>query len=77
MRFRRFRHDGSGFTVLSEKRLGSGHPSVTPDGKYLVTDAYPEEPVALENGEVPIRLVDLAANDERAICTIYTLGKGK
>lgn len=77
MRFCRFRYDGSDFTVLSEKRLGSGHPSVTPDGRYLVTDAYPNEPVALDNGEVPIRLVDLEADDERNVCTIYTLGKDK
>jgi Tol biopolymer transport system component len=77
MRFCRFRYDSSDFTVLSEKRLGSGHPSVTPDGRYLVTDAYPGEPVALKNGEVPIRLVDLEADEERNICTIYTLGKAK
>ena len=77
MRFCRFRCDGSHFTVLSEKRLGSGHPSVTPDGRWLVTDAYPHEPLALDNGEVPIRLVDLTADEEEAICTIYTLGKGK
>ena len=77
MRFCRFRYDGSEFTVLSEKRLGGGHPSVTRDERFLVTDAYPNEAVALENGEVPIRLVDLEADDERSICTIYTLGKGK
>jgi Tol biopolymer transport system component len=77
MRFCQFRYDGSEFTVLSEKRLGSGHPSVTPDGRHLVTDAYPGERVALENQEVPIRLVDLEADEERNICTIYTLGKGK
>jgi len=77
MRFCKFRYDGSEFTVLCEKRLGSGHPSVTPDGRLLVTDAYPHESLALENGEVPIRLVDLAADEERNICTIYTLGTGK
>lgn len=77
MRFCRFCYDGSDFTVLSDKRLGSGHPSVTPEGRYLVTDAYPGEPVALENQEVPIRLVDLEADDERSICTMYTLGGGK
>lgn len=77
MRFCRFHYDGSQFTVLSERLIGSGHPSVTTNDKYLVTDAYPQESLALANGEVPIRLVDLTADAERNICTIYTLGKGK
>ncbi len=77
LRFCMVCYDGSDFTVLSEKRLGSGHPSVSGNGKYLVTDAYPGEPVSLLNEEIPIRLVDLIADEEENICTIYTLGKGK
>lgn len=39
--------------------IGSGHPSVSPDGRYVVTDAYLGEPVAYRDGTVPIRLIDL------------------
>lgn len=77
LRFCRFRYDGSDFRVLSEKLPGSGHPSVEPSDRYLVTDSYPNEPVALDNEEVPIRLVDIKDDDEENICTIYTLGSGK
>ena len=76
LRFCQFKYDGSEFKILSEKYLGSGHPSITPDSKYVVTDAYPHEPVALENDEVPIRLLDVSADQEENICSIYTLGDG-
>ncbi len=75
MRFCRFRYDGGDFTVISDKHLGSGHPSVTPDGRYLVTDAYPGEKVVPENREVPIRLLDTVSDEVAVICDIYTLGR--
>ena len=75
------RHEGEKrhviFRAYRPNRTVGKLTCVTTDGKYLVTDAYPNEPVALPNGEVPIRLADLEADDERNICTIYTLGKGK
>ena len=79
LRFVRFKYDGSDFTVLSENRLGSGHPSITPDGQWIAADAYPGEPVTrdLENDEVPIRLFNVHQDSEENICTIYTLGKGR
>lgn len=77
LRFCQFRYDGTDFKVLSEKRFGSGHPSIDPSGKYIITDSYLEETFSLENDEVPIRLVDLIADEEENICTINTLGRGK
>ncbi len=80
MRFCKFRYDGSDFTVLSEKRLGSGHPSVDGTDQYLLTDAYEGEKRGLPGidscprHEVPIRLVDLLGDEEVRVCTIYTLG---
>jgi hypothetical protein len=78
MRFCMFRYDGSDFRVLSSKYPGGGHPSVTPDTRYLVTDSYVGESVAKQypNKEVPIRLLDIPAQHEVNICTIYTLGTG-
>ncbi|MBD3266833.1 hypothetical protein GF373_09200 [bacterium] len=78
MRFCMFKYDGSDFRVLTESFFGSGHPSVTPDTKYLVTDCYVHEKEirkGLPNNEVPIRLINLQTDTERHICSIYTLGK--
>ena len=77
MRFCQFKYDGSEFKILSDTKLGSGHPSVEPGGRYLISDAYPEEPIALENGEVPIRFIDLESDTEEPACYIYTLGPGR
>ena len=52
---------------------GSGHPSVSPDGRFLVTDAYLGEPVAYPDGTVPIRLVDLATGHEHEIARVNTV----
>lgn len=72
LRFVRFRYDGGDFTVLSDSILGSGHPSIKPDGRYLLTDAYPFEPLAVGNGEVPIRLIDLHEQREYTVANIFT-----
>lgn len=74
LRFCQVRYDGSEFKVLSEKYVGSGHPSITPDGKYMLTDSYVNKKFADEKDEVPIRLIDLDAQEETEICRIYTLG---
>jgi hypothetical protein len=51
-----FRYDGSEMRQLFP--VGSGHPSFNPAGRYLITDAYPYEPVAFADGSVPLRLID-------------------
>lgn len=71
MLFCRFRYDGSDFTVLSEKHLGSGHPSVDGTGRYLLTDAYPKQTYVVgPDGEMPLRLLDLQDDTERTLCRI-------
>ena len=77
MRFCMFRYDGSECRVLARNLRGSGHPSMEPRGRFLITDAYPHEPMALPNGEVPIRLVDVQDGTEEPICYVYTLGPGR
>lgn len=72
LRFCTFDYAGKDFRILSSKNRGSGHPSVNPDSSYLVTDCYNHEPMALENGEVPIRLINLPADEEVYICTVFT-----
>lgn len=71
MMFCQFRYDGSDFKVLSERHPGSGHPSVGPDGRYLLADAYPKQGnVVTDDGEIPIRLIHLKNDEERVVCTI-------
>lgn len=71
--FIRARYDGADFRVLSDKIDGGGHPSIEPDGKYLITDSFGYD------GDTPVvnlRLVDLVAEQER-VCAIPTVDKGK
>lgn len=75
MRFCTFRGDGSEFRILSETVLGSGHPSFERTGRYILSDSYPHESMALPDGSVPLRLFDTQTNREKDICTMFALGK--
>ena len=71
-RFIQARYDGSGFKILSEKLEGGGHPSIEPRGRFLITD----EDTKLEDAAaVKLRLADLNADEEQAVCTIPTIDK--
>lgn len=76
LRFCELRYDGSGLRVLSERHPGSGHPSISPRGDLLVTDAYAHESVAHGGDLVPIRLLDLRSDEAVELCSISTLGAG-
>jgi len=67
------RYDGTDFKILCEKIEGGGHPSVEPNGKYLITDErdYDDNDVAV----IKLRLVDLVAEEESCICSIPTIDK--
>lgn len=65
MLFCSFRYDGSDFTILSEKHLGSGHPSIHISGNYLLADAYPKQQyVNGAEGTVGLRLLNLTNDTE-------------
>ena len=70
MRFVRARYDGTELAVMSERVAGSGHPTLHPDGRHVLTDAYPDEPVAPGDGTVPLRLIDLQTETERALARV-------
>lgn len=71
LHFRAFHHDGSGLVSLSQEK-GSGHPTIHPKGKHLLSDAYLSEPVAFGDGSVPIRLIELASGRSRVAVRIDT-----
>ena len=61
--------DGSDLQVIYP--VGSGHPSFHPNGRYIITDAYPDEKIAYDDGTVPIRLIDTQLQKEVVIARIF------
>ena len=70
LRFARLRWDGSELETLAPAVSGSGHPTLHPGGRYLLSDAYVDEPQAFEDGSAPLRLVDLQTGTETALVRI-------
>jgi len=71
LRFVSANYDGDDFRLMHPTLIGSGHPALHPDGRHIVTDAYPGEPVAYGDGSVPIRLIDLESGQDDAIVRIH------
>ncbi len=72
LRFVKFRYDGGPIEAIGES-TGSGHPSLHPSGRFLLTDAYPKEPISYGDGTVPIRLIDLSSGKEHVLARIGAL----
>jgi hypothetical protein len=66
---RTFRFDGSDLRTVFAP--GSGHPSFHPRGRYIITDAYPDEPIAYGDGTTPIRLIDTRLGTCTVIARVY------
>lgn len=63
-------YDGTGLKKITEKVLGSGHPTVHPNGKQILTDTYEHEKLAKGDGTVPLRWIDLEEETEKTIVSI-------
>lgn len=72
MEFVRFKADGTGLETVAPGRKGSGHPSLDPTGRYLLTDSYVSEGFRNSQDDIPLRLIDLESNEERSLCWIHT-----
>ncbi|HET9693696.1 MAG TPA: hypothetical protein VFP48_04885 [Steroidobacteraceae bacterium] len=72
LRFVAVRHDGTELQVLSPEARGSGHPTLHPDGRHILTDAYPHEPVAFGDGTTPLRWIELPSGRETTLLRIHT-----
>ena len=70
LRFVRARHDGAGFAAMSEAVVGSGHPTLHPDGRHVLTDVYLHEPLAFGDGTTPIRWIDLITGQDQTAVRI-------
>lgn len=72
MRFVQVNADGSGLRKMLPDTLGSGHPTVHPDGRHLITDTYTSESLAYGDGTIPLRWVDLHTGGEEVVVRIQT-----
>jgi hypothetical protein len=62
------RYDGTGLRSLHP--IGSGHPSMHQNEPFIITDAYPREPVTRGDGTAPLRLIDLRDQSEVALAQV-------
>ena len=72
MRFVRSSLDGSEKHVMVENVLGSGHPTLHPDGRHILTDCYQHETMTAGDGTVPLRWVDIENGEEEQIVRVNT-----
>ena len=69
----RARYDGSDYQRMTAAVPGSGHPSLHPNGRHVITDCYVGGLFEYEDHTVPLRLIDLAQGSEEAIVRINTV----
>lgn len=67
LRFTQVNYDGTDLKMMMEEPIGSGHPAIHPNGRYLITDSYCFEPVARPDGTIPLRLVDLQKKQQQVL----------
>jgi Tol biopolymer transport system component len=70
LRFVTVRYDGTGLRTLHPDISGSGHPTMHADGRHILTDAYPEEPVSFGDGTIPIRWINIETGRETTLVRI-------
>ncbi len=70
LRFVRVGYDGTDLRPILQEVRGSGHPTVHPDGRHILTDTYAAEPTAFGDGTVPIRWIDMDTGDETVLARI-------
>ncbi len=70
LRFVAFGQDGGGRRIVAAGRRGSGHPSIEPTGRLLVTDAYLNEGFAVPDGLAPLRGLALHDGSERLLAAL-------
>lgn len=64
--------DGTELIKILDHVPGSGHPTVHPDGRHILTDAYATEEVSFGDGTIPLRWIDLETGTEQMLLRIRT-----
>jgi len=67
------RYDGSDLRTMTDVPANHGHPSLHPNGKLILTDAYPREDIAWEGDETaPLMIIDLKSHKRKRIVRMQT-----
>lgn len=72
MRFVEVNEDGRDLRKMRDDVVGSGHPTVHPDGRHILTDAYIWEETSFGDGTIPLRWIDLQTGTEKTVVRINT-----
>ncbi len=72
LRFVQVNDDGSDLHKMLDNVVGSGHPTVHPNGRHLLTDTYTHESMIFGDGTIPLRWIDLQSGAEEVIVRINT-----
>ena len=63
-------YDGNNIGTISDTIPGSGHPSVYPGNRYILTDDYAHGKTAFGDGTIPLRWIDLTSETEKNLARI-------
>jgi hypothetical protein len=66
MYFMQVDYDGKNYGKIHETLLGSGHPTLHPNGRHILTDTYEwESGAAFGDGTVPLRFINITDGTEK------------
>jgi hypothetical protein len=66
-----FKYDGSDFKILSESFNSSGHPSIEPTGRYIITDQ--RDIIDKNNQVISLIVLDTVSDKAETVCTLPTI----
>jgi hypothetical protein len=66
-RFVQARYDGTDQKVMTDVMANRGHPSLHPDGRFLITDAYAAEKAGFGDGTAPLWLIDREKSEKKTL----------
>lgn len=73
LRFVKISYDGLHKEVLAPSHVGSGHPTMDPTQRFIVTDAYPSESFSTDGQHVPIRAIDIQQDTSTNLVSVNVL----
>ncbi|UYO73853.1 hypothetical protein M0220_13335 [Halomonas qinghailakensis] len=73
LKFVKITADGIHKETLAPSHIGSGHPTMDPSQRFIITDAYPSEVLSKDGRHVPIRVIDTLKNKSENLVQIDVL----
>jgi hypothetical protein len=74
-RYVKARYDGTGLETFTSVPANHGHPSIHPDGRYMISDVYPREADAFGDGTVPLHFVDLEKHERQTLLRMDSVSR--